>query len=235
MKSSRLYYSAEQQKTVKVAAFGISGTPFRAFRGAFRGHHTKFELSTSVRERRVIAAFKRDALQRETLRGAGALRRHSAWDSLSRLKARSSIAFKGDKLPTALTPTPIKKAYGYDKNGELTGRNDNFSGERRYRYDAVGRITGASSPNATRAGRSQELRDALAKLHDREAVETAMFSEESFAYDTASNLMATGTDDWKDWQNIGPREVRGSDFGGRGFGDDGFGHARHNRLTELNG
>ncbi|CAK7027104.1 MAG: hypothetical protein DELT_02619 [Desulfovibrio sp.] len=185
----------------------------------------------------VIAAFERDALQRETLRTLGGLHQHSAWDPLSRLKARSSIAFKGDNLPSALTPASIKKAYGYDKNGELTGRNDSFSGERRYRYDAVGRITGASVPAASTSlgSRSLELQDALAKLHDREAVETALFSEESFAYDAASNLLATGTDGWSDWQNIGPREVRSSDFGGKGFAYDGAGHVRHNRLTELNG
>ena len=80
-------------------------------------------------------------------------------------------------------------------------------------------------------GRSLELQDTLAKLHDREAVETALFSEESFAYDAASNLLATGTDDW----SIAPREVRSSDFGGKGFAYDGAGHVRHNRLTELNG
>ena len=81
------------------------------------------------------------------------------------------------------------------------------------------------------AAPTPELQDALARLHDRNTVRTALLGEENFTYDAASNLMATGTDDW----SIAPREVRSTDFGGKGFAHDGAGHIRHNRLTELNG
>lgn len=59
----------------------------------------------------------------------------------------------------------------------------------------------------------------------------ALFEEENFTYDAASNLMATGTDGW----TLAPREMRPGDFGGISFDGADAIHARHNRITGLNG
>jgi len=55
-----------------------------------------------------------------------------AYDALGNVLEEKTVAQEADG---SLRENVIR--YGYDKNGELVGRNDSFSGERRYQYDGT--------------------------------------------------------------------------------------------------
>ena len=179
------------------------------------------QISTAAQQNgleRVISAFERDDLHRETLRTQG--RRHalSKYDPLSRLTRRGS-AMRRDQLEMATPETVIPeiiKEFAYDRNGEMVRRKDSFDGTRDYRYDAAGRIVSSSG-----------ARDILQR-HERELAATALFVDERFTYDAAGNMLATGTDDGRipagvvsDFSPASRRDRKGQP------------HVMHNRLREL--
>jgi RHS repeat-associated protein len=144
---------------------------------------------------RVISAFERDALKREILRTQGRLHCRQGYDPLSRLTFMRTDAFAGESgfhdmdFPVETGPV-VSKKFGYDLRGELVASEDIFSGIQIYAYDALGRVTAA---RRARPGHIDRIRRAAdTSIAERGAV-VRLFSEETFLYDSASNLYSTGT------------------------------------------
>jgi RHS repeat-associated protein len=114
-----------------------------------------------------IVGFERDDLHREVGRTLkNGLIHSQGYDPAGRLKEQ--VLIKGKQAGNAGTlgstaPQLFKRAYAYDRAGQLTQIKDNGKGERNYRYDPVGRLTEALSP----------------------------VGKEKFAFDPASNLLDT--------------------------------------------
>ncbi|MDR3322915.1 MAG: DUF6531 domain-containing protein, partial [Zoogloeaceae bacterium] len=112
-----------------------------------------------------IVGFERDDLHRETERTfKNGLIHSQSYDPAGRLKEQ--ILLKGKQAGNAATmgstaPQLFKRAYAYDRAGQLTQIKDSGKGERNYRYDPVGRLTESLSP----------------------------LGREKFAFDPASNLL----------------------------------------------
>jgi RHS repeat-associated protein len=157
-------------------------------------HQITFAPSPDGPER-VISAFERDALNRETLRTQGRLHAKRGYDPLSRVLFMKAETFIDEKpeyyqdFPLETGPL-VSKRFRYDANGELLTSGDIFGGARHYVYDALGRVTAARrerSGSAARLGRGEGI-----SLTERSAVEH-LFDEELFLYDRAGNLLSTGT------------------------------------------
>ena len=171
----------------------------------------------------IVSAMERDGLKRETLRTQGNMHLHMSYDPLSRITRRSSRWRKDLDLPEQITT--VEKAYGYDRNGELVEKRDNYSGTRKYAYDALGRIT--SSVGHAPEHR-QQMREQVRFGH-QQAV-SALFDKEVFAYDAASNLLATGTDAVS---LLAEGPSRPSSLGRGRERSRGVAHNRLNRLGKL--
>ena len=196
----------------------------RTLNFTFCGSGFLHQITTAEKEggiETMISAFERDDLQRETLRTQGKRQARSVYDPLSRLKERQS----GVRQALNDLVGHISKEFSYDKTGELIKRADNFIGSQEYKYDAAGRITFAARDAATRP-----LQEELRGRADRQAVIEALFTEEKFHYDSASNLLSTGTEDL-------PltvfRPTRPSDYDWAKFDDSAKKHVIHNRVREF--
>lgn len=83
---------------------------------------------------RVISEISRDVLHQEVSRSQGALNTEFVHDEMGRLITQR--AARGGKLQVA-------REYGWQRNGQLQQMVDLHSGEHRYQYDAIGRLTQA--------------------------------------------------------------------------------------------
>lgn len=152
-----------------------------------------------------VCDFERDRLHREVSRTQGTQTLMTAYDSLSRKvaqwtggeqRAPASWAAFGSRQDV------LRKAFAYDRGGELTSRIDPLSGEQTYRYDPAGQLLESSlAAGSTNAG----AQGALA---------------EQFAYDAASNLRPVGL----------PARVEGNRLLMRG--DRRYRYDAHGRLVE---
>lgn len=146
----------------------------RLFYGS--GHLHRIELQDGER-REVITDIERDALHREVRRSQGGLESCYEHDPQGRLlRHRAGVARAGSAAGavTVLGEAPaIERRYSYDAAGRLADLDDSLRGQRAYRYDPVGQILSAHS-----APRSS------AHSHGR--------IEEIFAFDPAGNLSPGG-------------------------------------------
>ncbi|NIE52507.1 type IV secretion protein Rhs [Pantoea sp. Ap-870] len=83
---------------------------------------------------RVISESERDMLHREVRRTQGALASEYVHDEMSRLV--SQRAMRGDS-------TAVARDYVWQRNGQLMQMVDHYTGDHRYEYDALGRLTRA--------------------------------------------------------------------------------------------
>ena len=186
-------------------------------------HQISFAASADAPER-IISAFERDALHRETLRTQGRLHAKREYDPLSRVTSMYAGGYAYEKqvnalgVPLAVTPL-VSKYFNYNANGELLKSQDVFSGMQHYTYDTLGRVTSASRQWQYAALPNEGIETQRNSLSG--------FMEEGFQYDRAGNLYSPEPD-------------------GRGLSDMGYSSLdryragkeeglRHNRLTHLNG
>ncbi|KGR93886.1 RHS repeat-associated core domain-containing protein [Burkholderia sp. ABCPW 111] len=130
-----------------------------------------------------VCDFERDRLHREVSRTQGAQTLATAYDGLSRKigqwigdwqRTPGSWAAFGTRQSRDL----LRKAFAYDRGGELTARIDPLGGELNYHYDPAGRLLGGTAAGAGAGAGGRP--DAAGVL------------TEAFAYDAASNLRPVG-------------------------------------------
>ncbi|MCX4166204.1 MULTISPECIES: RHS repeat-associated core domain-containing protein [Paraburkholderia] len=124
-----------------------------------------------------VCDFERDQLHREVSRTQGKQTLAMAYDSLSRKVAQwigDAQHAPGSWAAFGSHQDALRKAFAYDRSGELTGRIDPLSGDLAYRYDPAGRLLESS----VMSGSAQTGAPGVLA--------------EQFAYDAASNLRPHG-------------------------------------------
>jgi RHS repeat-associated protein len=130
-----------------------------------------------------VISFERDDLHRETERRLrNGLTHSQAYDPAGRLKEQVLAHSPGGEALNRTTTQGgqlFKRAYAYDRAGQLTGITDS-KGERNYRYDPVGRLTEALSP----LGSEKFAFDPANNLIDTNVREIAREEQSGLALDT---------------------------------------------------
>jgi RHS repeat-associated protein len=127
-----------------------------------------------------VAAFERDAMQRETARSQGALTSYFDYDVTGRLvgqRAKASELGAQDK---------IARQYVYERSGNLRAANDLRFGQTIYEHDPLGRLV--------RAGNERFAFDPAHNLvqSDGEVLKAnrvVHYGDKQFSYDTHGNLV----------------------------------------------
>lgn len=195
------------------------------------GHEHQLSFSAGPDQpERIISAFERDALNRETLRTQGPLCSRRTYDPLSRItrvytgSLSSREQLRSLDIPLDTNPL-VSKKFQYDANGELITSNDIFSGLQEFSYDSLGRITSVRHQLPGQSG----LRGASAAARSRPE---ALLPDETFRYDPAGNLYSIET------------ESGGSAYGDQTVYSVSFdntprkavaSHVRHNRVESVGG
>ncbi|WP_345830371.1 RHS repeat-associated core domain-containing protein [Erwinia sp. HDF1-3R] len=128
-------------------------------------------------DKRVISEITRDALHQEVSRSQGALNTEFVRDEMGRLITQR--AGRGGKLKVA-------REYGWRQDGQLQQMVDLYSGDHRYQYDAIGRLTGAGEERfAFDPAHNLLSKDSESSVNDNRI---RVYEDKRWKYDTHGNV-----------------------------------------------